>query len=41
MRRTSYRLHAGELHMLDALFISLIVLFFAGCLAYIVGCERL
>jgi len=27
--------------MLDVFFLILTVIFFAGCLAYIVGCERL
>jgi hypothetical protein len=30
-----------EQHMLDMFFIVVILLFFAGCLAYIVACERL
>jgi hypothetical protein len=30
-----------ERHMLDLFFIAVIALFFAGCLAYIIACERL
>jgi hypothetical protein len=30
-----------EQHMLDLFFVVVIALFFAGCLAYIVACERL
>jgi hypothetical protein len=31
----------GGVYMLDLFFLILTVAFFAGCLAYILGCERL